>query len=120
MDVNGKVAVVTGAASGMGLAMARTFANSGMKVVLADIEEAALNEVVNDLSGDGHSAIGVRTDVSKLDEVQALADETLKEFGAVHVLCNNAGVGVGAPVGNTSIADWKWTLDIDLWGEVLR
>jgi len=118
MDVDGKVAVVTGAASGMGLAMARTFANAGMKVVLADIEETALDGAVNELSGDGHSVIGVRTDVSKLDEVQSLADATLKEFGAVHVLCNNAGVGIGAPVGNTSIADWKWTLDIDLWGPI--
>lgn len=118
MDVDGKVAVVTGAASGMGLAMARTFANAGMKVVLADIEETALDGAVNELSGAGHSAIGVRTDVSKLDEVQSLADATLKEFGAVHVLCNNAGVGIGAPVGNTSIADWKWTLDIDLWGPI--
>jgi len=118
MDVDGKVAVVTGAASGMGLAMARTFANAGMKVVLADIEETALDGAVNELSGDGHSAIGVRTDVSKLDEVQSLADATLKEFGAIHVLCNNAGVGIGAPVGNTSIADWKWTLDIDLWGPI--
>jgi len=118
MDVDGRVAVVTGAASGMGLAMARTFANAGMKVVLADIEETALDGAVNELSGDGHSAIGVRTDVSKLDEVQSLADATLKEFGAVHVLCNNAGVGIGAPVGNTSIADWKWTLDIDLWGPI--
>jgi len=118
MDVDGKVAVVTGAASGMGLAMARTFADAGMKVVMADIEESALEAAARKLSDDGHSAIGVRTDVSKLDEVQALAEATLKEFGAVHVLCNNAGVGIGAPVGNTSIADWKWTLDIDLWGPI--
>ena len=118
MDVKGKVAVVTGAASGMGLAMAQTFADSGMAVVLADIEEAALEAAVDGLSTGGHKAIGVRTDVSKLSDVQALADATLKEFGAVHVLCNNAGVGVGAPVGNTSIADWKWTLDIDLWGPI--
>ena len=118
MDVKGKVAVVTGAASGMGLALAQTFADSGMAVVLADIEAAALEAAVNELSAGGHKAIGVRTDVSKLSDVQALADATLKEFGAVHVLCNNAGVGVGAPVGNTSIADWKWTLDIDLWGPI--
>ncbi len=118
MDVNNKVAVVTGAASGMGLAMAQTFADSGMALVLADIEEEALDAAVNELSKDGHRAIGVRTDVSKLSDVQALADATLQEYGAVHVLCNNAGVGVGAPVGNTSIADWKWTLDIDLWGPI--
>ena len=73
MNVDGKVAVVTGAASGMGLAMARTFAEAGMKVVMADIEESALEGAANKLSDDGHSAIGVRTDVSKLDEVQALA-----------------------------------------------
>ena len=114
MDVNGKVAVVTGAASGMGLAMARTFADSGMKVVLADIEEDVLEEATSELAQAGHQVVGVRTDVSKLGDVEALAERTLNEFGAVHVLCNNAGVGVGAPVGNTSIADWKWTLDLSL------
>ncbi|MEC9088668.1 MAG: SDR family NAD(P)-dependent oxidoreductase [Actinomycetota bacterium] len=118
MEVDGKVAVVTGAASGMGLAMAHTFANSGMKVVLADIEDDVLKQVTTELNEAGHDVIGVRTDVSKLEEVQALAERTLQKFGAVHVLCNNAGVGVGAPVGNTSIADWKWTLDIDLWGPI--
>jgi|TARA_Y100000590_G_scaffold466517_1_gene642189 NAD(P)-dependent dehydrogenase (short-subunit alcohol dehydrogenase family) len=118
VDVNGKVAVVTGAASGMGLAMARTFADSGMKVVLADIEEDVLEEATSELAQAGHQVVGVRTDVSKLGDVEALAERTLNEFGAVHVLCNNAGVGVGAPVGNTSIADWKWTLDIDLWGPI--
>ncbi len=118
MDVNGKVAVVTGAASGMGLAMAETFADAGMKVVLADIEEAALKTATARIVDSGHEAIGVRTDVAQLAEIEALAAATLKQFGAVHVLCNNAGVGVGAPVGETSIADWKWTLDIDLWGPI--
>lgn len=118
MDVNGKVAVVTGAASGMGFAMAQTFAGAGMKVVLADIEEAALEAATAQLVQAGCEAIEVRTDVSQLDEIEALAAATLKQFGAVHVLCNNAGVGVGAPVGGTSIADWKWTLDIDLWGPI--
>ena len=118
MDISGKVAVVTGAASGMGLAMAQTFADSGMKVVLADIEEEALASAVSQLSAQGYSVLGVRTDVSKLSDVEALAAATIKEFNAVHVLCNNAGVGVGAPVGSTSLADWKWTLDIDLWGPI--
>ena len=118
MEVNGKVAVVTGAASGMGFAMAETFAGAGMKIVLADIEEAALERAVEQLTGAGHDAIGVRTDVSRLSEIEALADATIKQFGGVHVLCNNAGVGVGAPVGGTSIADWKWTLDFDLWGPI--
>jgi NAD(P)-dependent dehydrogenase (short-subunit alcohol dehydrogenase family) len=118
MDVAGKVAVVTGAASGMGLAMANTFALAGMKIVLADIEAEPLDEVVRDLNSGGHEAIGVLTDVSKLEEVKNLADTTLSHFGAAHVLCNNAGVGLGAPVGGTSMADWKWTLDIDLWGPI--
>ena len=118
MDVAGKVAVVTGAASGMGLAMANTFALAGMKIVLADIEAEPLDEVVRDLVSNGHEAVGVLTDVSKLDEVEKLADTTLSHFGAAHVLCNNAGVGLGAPVGGTSMADWKWTLDIDLWGPI--
>ena len=98
MEVNGKVAVVTGAASGMGFAMAETFAGAGMKIVLADIEEAALEQAVEQLAGAGHDAIGVRTDVSRLSEIEALADATIKQFGGVHVLCNNAGVGVGDPL----------------------
>ena len=69
----------------------------GLKVVLADIEEEALAGAVSQLSDQGHSVLGVRTDVSKLSDVEALAEATIKEFNAVHVLCNNAGVGVGAP-----------------------
>ena len=118
MEVRGRVAVVTGAASGMGLAMADTFATAGMKVVLADIEEGALDAAVERVAATGAEAVGVRTDVSKLDQIEALAQATLDRFGAVHVLCNNAGVGVGAPVGQTSMADWRWTLDIDLWGPI--
>lgn len=118
MDVDGKVAVVTGAASGMGLAMANTFAAAGMKVVLADIEPEPLAEAVAALEAAGHEAIGVKTDVSKLEQIEALAETTLERFDAVHVLCNNAGVAVGAPISATSIADWRWTLDIDLWGPI--
>ena len=117
MEVDGKVAVVTGAASGMGLAMAHTFANSGMKVVLADIEDDVLKQVTTELNEAGHDVIGVRTDVSKLEEVQALAERTLQKFGAVRAVqqrwCRSGGTGR-----NTSIADWKWTLDIDLWGPI--
>ncbi|MDA3039366.1 MAG: SDR family NAD(P)-dependent oxidoreductase [Actinomycetota bacterium] len=118
MDVNGKVAVVTGGASGIGRGMARCFGANGMKVVVADIELGPLDEVVAELSAKGVEALAVRTDVSKADDIQALADATLERFGAVHVLCNNAGVAVSDPIGETSLEDWIWTLDIDLWGPI--
>ncbi|MBM3683499.1 MAG: SDR family NAD(P)-dependent oxidoreductase [Actinobacteria bacterium] len=114
----GKVAVVTGAGSGIGLGMARAFAGAGMRLVLADIESGALDAAVAELRVAGHEAIGVRTDVSRLSEVEALASATMDTYGAVHVLCNNAGVGVAAPIGQTSIEDWEWTLAIDLWGPI--
>ena len=118
MDVQGKVAVVTGAASGMGLAMARTFAAADMRVVLADIEADPLEEAASALEARGHEVLGVRTDVSDLGQVEALAAAAVDHFGTVHVLCNNAGVGVGAPIGATSMEDWRWTLGINLWGPI--
>lgn len=118
MEVEGKVAVVTGAASGMGRAMADTFAAAGMKVVLADIEEAPLNDAAAEVRATGAEAIAVRTDVAKLDDIQALADAAVDAFGAVNVLCNNAGVGVPGVIGEMSLEDWRWTLDIDLWGPI--
>jgi NAD(P)-dependent dehydrogenase (short-subunit alcohol dehydrogenase family) len=89
-----------------------------MKVVVADIEAQPLEDAVKELTGAGGEAVGVRTDVSRLEQVEALAAAALDAFGAVHVLCNNAGVGVSAPVGQTSLADWEWTLAIDLWGPI--
>jgi NAD(P)-dependent dehydrogenase (short-subunit alcohol dehydrogenase family) len=118
MDVQGRVAVVTGGASGIGRGIARTFARQGMKLVLADIEQGPLDAAVAELAGGGTEAIGVRTDVSQLEQIQALAAAALDRFGAVHVLCNNAGIGMANPVGATSMADWKWTLDVDLWGPI--
>ncbi|MEO5899816.1 MAG: SDR family NAD(P)-dependent oxidoreductase [Ilumatobacteraceae bacterium] len=118
MDVKGKTAVVTGGASGIGRGISRCLASQGMNVVLADIEQSPMDEMVAELAGAGAAAIGVRTDVSKLDQVEALAAAALDRFGAVHVLCNNAGVGVPNPVGATSMEDWRWTLDIDLWGPI--
>src|ERR1700687_3153407 len=87
-----KVAVVTGAASGIGRALAQRFAREGMKVVLADVEPAALEQSAREVEALGAPALAVRTDVSKGDEVERLAQTALDEFGAVHVVCNNAGV----------------------------
>lgn len=118
MDVNGKTAVVTGGGSGIGRGIVRALAGQGMNIVVADIEQDPMDEVVAELASRGTEAIGVRTDVSKLDQVEALAAAALDRFGAVHVLCNNAGVGVSDPVGATSLEDWRWTIDIDLWGPI--
>jgi NAD(P)-dependent dehydrogenase (short-subunit alcohol dehydrogenase family) len=118
MDVKGKTAVVTGGASGIGRGIVRCLAGQGMNVVLADIEQDPMDEVVAELATRGSEAIGIRTDVSKLEQVEALAAAAVERFGAVHVLCNNAGVGVSNPVGATSMEDWRWTLDIDLWGPI--
>jgi NAD(P)-dependent dehydrogenase (short-subunit alcohol dehydrogenase family) len=118
-DVAGKVAVVTGAASGIGRGMAESFAAAGMKVVLADVEEGALGETTEALRATGADVLSVLTDVAKAEQVQALADQSLKQFGAVHVLCSNAGIGVRA--GNTwetTLDDWKWMIDVNLMGVV--
>ena len=117
-DVEGRTAVVTGAASGIGLGMARSFASAGMSVVLADIEEERLDRAVDGLRTAGHRAIGVRTDVSDEAQVQELARAALDEYGAVHVVANNAGVGIGGAVDEMSLDDWKWVLDVDLWGVI--
>jgi NAD(P)-dependent dehydrogenase (short-subunit alcohol dehydrogenase family) len=118
-DLEGKMAVVTGAASGIGLALARRFAAARMKVVLADIEAAPLAAAAEELSATGAQILAVRTDVCDAEQVAALADETERAFGPVHVLCNNAGVGGGGgALWAVSEADWKWTLDVNLWGVI--
>ena len=117
-SVEGRVAVVTGAASGMGLGMVQAFTSAGMRVVAADVRVDPLEEAVAGLRAEGHEVIGVPTDVSKLSEVEALAAATMDAFGAVHVLCNNAGVGIFAPIAKTSIDDWEWILGVDLWGPI--
>ena len=113
-----RVAVVTGAASGIGRAMAGRFAAEGMRVVLADIEQDPLDRAVGELRRDGATAIGVRTDVAAADSVQNLADAAVGEFGAVHVLCNNAGVGTGTDFANIPLEVWDWVLGVDLWGVI--
>lgn len=114
----GKVAVVTGAASGIGRATATRFAEEGMKVVMADIEEAALADAVTSLDNAGHEVIGVPTDVSSWDAIQALADRTMAEFGGVNVVHNNAGVVVAGPIAELTIKDWEWVLGVDLWSVI--
>ena len=114
----GQCAVVTGAASGVGLAMARRFAHEGMRVVLADVEEAALDKAVSGLRETGAEVIGQITDVGDRASVDALADAAYEAFGAVHVLCNNAGVGSGAEgrMWEHDPKDWQWAFAVNVWG----
>jgi NAD(P)-dependent dehydrogenase (short-subunit alcohol dehydrogenase family) len=112
-----KVAVVTGAASGIGRAMAERFAAEGMKVVLADVEEGALARAEAAMKAGGATVLAVRTDVSRAADVEALAAKTIDAFGAVHILCNNAGVPpVTGPSWELTEADWQWVLGVNLWG----
>jgi len=116
-EFGGKVAVVTGAASGIGRAMAERFAAEGMKVVLADVEEGALARAESELKAGGATVLAVRTDVSRAGDVEALARRTVDAFGAVHVLCNNAGVSpVMAASWELTETDWQWVLGVNLWG----
>ncbi|MFF0746068.1 SDR family NAD(P)-dependent oxidoreductase [Streptomyces sp. NPDC004111] len=113
-----QVAVVTGAASGIGLAMVRRFAAEGLRVVLADVEEDALEKAAADLRADGARVLARVVDVSERDSVVALADAVYDAFGAVHVLCNNAGVGSGAEgrMWEHDPNDWKWAFAVNVWG----
>ncbi|WP_328542770.1 SDR family NAD(P)-dependent oxidoreductase [Streptomyces sp. NBC_00371] len=114
----GQVAVVTGAASGIGLAMARRFAADGLKVVLADVEESALEKAAAGLREDGATVHARVVDVGDRGQVFALADAAYEKFGAVHVLCNNAGVGSGAEgrMWQHEPNDWKWAFEVNVWG----
>src|SRR6516164_1328151 len=113
-----RVAVISGAASGIGRALAERCAREGMKVVLADVEPGALAEVEANLQAGGGTALAVRTDVSQARAVEALAQETVEAFGAVHLLCNNAGVATNGTVWESSLTDWEWVIGVNLWGVV--
>jgi NAD(P)-dependent dehydrogenase (short-subunit alcohol dehydrogenase family) len=115
-ELGGKVAVITGGASGIGLGMARAFAGAGMRLVLADIEAPAAEAAVAGLCARGAAARWVRTDVTDPGSVEALARSAFETEGAVHVLCNNAGVCVEAPVADGSDDDWDWLLAVNLQG----
>lgn len=116
----GRVAVVTGAGSGIGLAIAQRFAAEGMHVVLSDIDQVAVEQAAAVLRAAGHEARGVRTDASRLDDVEGLAEEAVKTFGKVHVICNNAGVDGyrGGDIWEAETADWAWTMGVNFYGAV--
>src|SRR3989304_4850621 len=115
-DLEGKGAVVAGGASGIGRAMAERFAAEVMKVVLADIEEGALAAAEGEMKAKGATVASKRTDVSRGEDVEALARFTVDTFGAVHVACNNAGVGVGGVTWQQTVKDWGGVLGGNLGG----
>ena len=119
-NLSGRVAVVTGGASGIGRGMAEAFIAEGMKVVIADIERSALDATTEQLNTQGAEVVGVECDVSKPESVDALAKAALDAFGAVHVLCNNAGVAGGGPGPSWEhpLDEWDWVLGVNLMGVV--
>jgi NAD(P)-dependent dehydrogenase (short-subunit alcohol dehydrogenase family) len=117
-DLAGKVAVVTGAASGIGLALSRRLGADGMRVMMADIEEPALAAAARSLQAEGIETVTALTDVSDPDSVEALARATLDHFGAVHVVCNNAGVAGGGPAWQIPLPAWNWIVGVNLFGIV--
>ncbi len=116
----GQVAVVTGGAGGIGRAMGERFAREGMKVVLADVDDGPLVETVEKLQAEGLAVVGVRCDVSEFSSVEHLRDATLDEYGAVHLLCNNAGIGAGAEgaLWEHELNDWRWAFNVNVYGVI--
>ena len=117
-EFKGKTAFVTGGASGIGLAMAKAFAERGMNVMLADVERSALDSALTDIGKLGNHVRGVACDVADPDSVQRAAQATFEAFGRVHVLCNNAGVAAGGGIDTISIENWRWVVDVNLMGVV--
>jgi len=117
-DLQGKVAVITGGASGIGRAVAERAAAEGMRIVIADIEEGPLKEAEDELAGRGAEVVGVVTDVSDAASVRALRDRALERFGAVHLVHNNAGIGTGGPIWEFSEEDWRWIIGVNQWGVI--
>ncbi|MCY3619645.1 MAG: SDR family NAD(P)-dependent oxidoreductase, partial [Acidimicrobiaceae bacterium] len=117
-DLTGRVAVVTGGASGMGRGMAERFAAESMQVVVADIEEPPLHETVQSIRDAGGEALAVTCDVSSWPSVEALRDACAAAFGPADVLCNNAGVAATGPISELSLKSWEWCLGVNLWGVI--
>jgi NAD(P)-dependent dehydrogenase (short-subunit alcohol dehydrogenase family) len=113
-----RVAVVTGGGSGIGRALAEAFAREGARVVVADVEEIPARAVAEAIGRRGGEALAVRVDVTDLAQVQGLADRAFSHFGAVHVLCNNAGVALHGPLQEMTHGDWEWVLGVNLWGVI--
>ncbi len=114
----GRGAVITGGASGIGFASAKEFTRRGARVVLADIDQSTLDAAVGQLRADGAEAHGVLCDVTKLDSVKHLADEAFQLLGEVNVVFNNAGIAYAGPIADVSHGDWRWVIDVDLWGPI--
>jgi NAD(P)-dependent dehydrogenase (short-subunit alcohol dehydrogenase family) len=117
-EFQNKVAVITGGASGFGREFANIGARLGMRLVLADVQQDALDKTRAELEAQGAQVLAMRCDVRKAEQVQALADATMEKFGAVHLVFNNAGVGSGGLVWENSLADWEWVLGVNLWGVI--
>ena len=121
-NLMGKTAVITGAANGIGLAIAERLLNAGMRVVIADIDPNSLDKQVSRLKSEGYLVEGKVTDVTSESSVRELAEFTISKFGNIHILCNNAGIGGGAAddksLWEASISDWKWVLNINVWGVI--
>ncbi|MEN8185289.1 MAG: SDR family NAD(P)-dependent oxidoreductase [Myxococcota bacterium] len=113
-----RVAVVTGGAGGIGMALARAFAARGARLVLADLDEEALAGAEKELSGSGAEVLAVQTDVTRRESVALLGDMALRRFGAIHVVCNNAGVAVGGRLLDATPEDWEFTMSVNFWGVV--
>ncbi|MDH5237967.1 MAG: SDR family NAD(P)-dependent oxidoreductase [Acidimicrobiia bacterium] len=118
MDRSGQVAVVTGAAGGIGRGLARRFGADGMRVVAADVDESLASETAELVRGDGGEALAVRVDVADAGSVEALAEAVYLEYGAANILCNNAGVFQGGFLWETEQADWDWVMGVNVYGVI--
>jgi NAD(P)-dependent dehydrogenase (short-subunit alcohol dehydrogenase family) len=117
-DLKGRVAAVTGAASGLGRSMALAFATEGMDLALADVDDRNLSSVENEVRAKGVRAFALRVDVSRAQDVESFRDQTLSRLGGVHLVCNNAGVSPLGAVWEASVTDWQWILGVNLWGVI--